>query len=200
MKKQRFVIGISGASGVIYGIRLIKALLESNSSVMVVLSRGGECVLEHETAYDKTSSFNDFLAGLKIVPKHEDDLLVFSQDQMASAPASGSFVHSGMVVCPCSMKTLSAISTGFADNLLTRSADVCLKERRPLILVPRETPYNKIHLENMQKAHDAGAVILPPSPSFYSFPQSMDDLVDTVVARILDHLGVEHSLVKRWGN
>lgn len=157
-------------------------------------------MLEHETAYDKTSSFNDFLAGLKIVPKHEDDLLVFSQDQMASAPASGSFVHSGMVVCPCSMKTLSAISTGFADNLLTRSADVCLKERRPLILVPRETPYNKIHLENMQKAHDAGAVILPPSPSFYSFPQSMDDLVDTVVARILDHLGVEHSLVKRWGN
>lgn len=199
MKKQRFVVGISGASGAIYGVRLIKALLESNVSVMVILSNGGECVLEHEMAWSKTSSFNDFLASLNIVPKNEDDLLVFSQDQMASAPASGSFVHSGMVVCPCSMKTLSAISTGFADNLLTRSADVCLKEKRPLILVPRETPYNRIHLENMLKAHDAGAVILPPSPSYYSFPQSMDDLVDTVVARILDHLGVAHSLVKRWG-
>ncbi|HYA02714.1 MAG TPA: UbiX family flavin prenyltransferase, partial [Syntrophobacteria bacterium] len=108
--------------------------------------------------------------------------------------------HAGIVVVPCSMKTLAAIATGVADNLITRSADVCLKERRPLILVPRETPLSTIHLENMLRAARAGALILPPAPGFYHRPRRVEDLVDFVVARILDHLGISHCLVGEWGH
>lgn len=200
MNKKTFVVGISGASGSIYGVRLIKALLESKTRVMVILSNGGKCVLEHEMGLDKEVSFQTFLNSMGIVPEHEEDLIVLSQDQIGAEPASGSFVHSGMAICPCSMKTLSSVATGYADNLLTRSADVCLKEKRPLVLVPRETPFNRIHLENMQKAHDAGAVIMPPSPSFYSFPKNIEELVDTVVARIMDHLNISHNIVPRWSS
>ncbi|MFH2057568.1 MAG: flavin prenyltransferase UbiX [Pseudomonadota bacterium] len=199
MNNQSIIVGISGASGSIYAIRLIKALIEAKTKVMVILSDASKGVLAHEMGFDPKALFADFLNEYGVRLDGQDDLEVFFQDQMASEPASGSFVHSGMVVCPCSMKTLSAIAHGFADNLLTRSADVSLKEKRPLILVPRETPYNLIHLENMAKAHRAGAIILPPNPSFYSFPQTIEDVVDTVVARILDHLNVTHALLPRWG-
>lgn len=200
MKKKTFIVGISGASGSIYGLRLIKALIEAQYRVLVILSNGGQCVLEHEAGYDKKDSFHTFLKSRTIVPVQKDDLVIFTQDQIGAGPASGSFVHSGMVICPCSMKTLSSVAAGYADNLLTRSADVCLKEQRPLILVPRETPFNRIHLENMLRAQDAGAVILPPNPSFYTFPDTIEKLVDTVVARILDHLDISHDLVSRWGS
>ena len=200
MKRPPVVVGISGASGSLYGVRLIKALIESGTDVMVILSDAAKGVLSHEMGFDPGSDFIEFMVEYGIAPKDETRIEVLAQHQMASEPASGSFLHSGMAVCPCSMKTLSAIASGFADNLLTRSADVTLKENRPLILVPRETPYSLIHLKNMEQVTLAGGVILPPNPSFYSFPQTIDALVDTVVARIMDQLKVDHDLMSRWGD
>ena len=200
---KTYVVAVSGASGSIYGIRLIKALAESGARVLVILSHAGCKVLAHEMGMppmgmDPGHSFLDFLVQYGVEEDQLDRVDIFTQDQIASAPASGSFVHNGMAVVPCSMKTLSAVASGYADNLITRSCDVSLKEKRPLVLVPRETPLGLIHLENMVRSCRAGAVILPPAPSFYSFPATMEDLVDTVVARILDHLGAVHNLVERW--
>ena len=199
MNPHPVVVAISGASGSIFGIRLIKALLDAKIHLIVILSDSGLSVLEHEMGYKRTDSFNSFLTTCGVDMDNRTGLEVLYQDQIASAPASGSFVHAGMVVVPCSMKSLAGIASSYADNLITRSADVCLKERRPLILVPRETPYNTIHLENMTRASRAGAVILPPNPSFYTIPKTIEDLVDTVVSRILDHLGISHNLLSRWG-
>ncbi len=195
---KTIVVAISGASGSIYGVRLLKELIESGCRVLIILSHAGQKVLAHEMGYDPGSSFLLFLEeygvelGRGIVPE------IFLQDEIASAPASGSFIHHGMAVVPCSMKTLSAVASGYADNLITRSCDVGLKEKRPLVLVPRETPFGLIHLANMTRAARAGAVILPPIPSFYSFPATIEELVDTVVARIMDHLGVVNALGRRW--
>ncbi|WDP91587.1 MAG: UbiX family flavin prenyltransferase [Desulfobacter sp.] len=195
---KTYVVGISGASGGIYGIRLVKALAETAARVLLVLSHGGRQVLEYELAMEKDEPVIDFLARQGVADPALERVDVFTQDEIASAPASGSFIHHGMAVAPCSMKTLAAVASGYAGNLLTRSCDVALKERRPLVLVPRETPFSLIHLENMTRAARAGAVILPPSPSFYTFPQSLEDLADTVVARIMDHLGAGHDLLPRW--
>ncbi len=194
------VVAISGASGAIYSVRLIKALIEVNTSLIVILSDAGIKVLAHEMGYDPRKPFVDFLKSYKIRLHPDTQIEVFLQDEIASAPASGSFIHSGMVVAPCSMKTLAAIAAGYADNLITRSADVCLKEERPLILLPRETPYNLIHLENMVRVKKAGAVVLAPNPSFYQSPKTIEDLVDTIVARILDHLKISHDILARWGD
>ena len=197
---KTIVVAISGASGSIYGVRLLKELIETGCRVLIILSRAGQKVLAHEMGYDPDKSFLLFLEqygvdfGRGVVPE------IFFQDEIASAPASGSFIHHGMAVVPCSMKTLSAVASGYADNLITRSCDVSLKEKRPLVLVPRETPFGLIHLENMTRAARAGAVILPPCPSFYTFPATIEDLVDTVVARIMDHLGVVNELGTRWGS
>ncbi len=198
MKHKTIVVAVSGASGSIYGIRLIKALLDTHTSVIGIFSDAGIKVLEHEMGYKKEQSIKDFLTAYGIKTSKEADLEILFQTDIAAAPASGSYVHSGMVVSPCSMKTLAAVSQGFADNLITRSADVCLKEKRPLILVPRETPYHLIHIENMARLCQAGAVILPPNPSFYTFPKTIEALVDTVVARVLDHLQISHHLMSRW--
>ncbi len=198
-----YVVGISGASGAVYGVRLVKALAETGARVLVVLSNGGRQVLAHELGMTPQDSFYDVLARYGAPADSMDAnclewIEVFNQDDIACAPASGSFLHHGMAVAPCSMKTLAAVASGYADNLLTRACDVTLKEKRPLILVPRETPFNLIHLENMTRAARAGAVILPPSPSFYTAPQRIEDLVDTVTARIMDHLGAPHDLLPRW--
>ncbi|SLM31331.1 putative aromatic acid decarboxylase [Desulfamplus magnetovallimortis] len=197
---KKFIVAITGASGTIYAIRLLKNLLEGPNHVILIISDGGIRVLEHETIFTCDSSMQDFLALEGTRFHSRSSLEIFSQHNFSAGPASGSFIHNGMVIAPCSMKTLSAVASGFADNLLTRSADVCLKEKRPLILLPRETPLNLIHLENMTKACRAGATIMPPCPSFYSFPQTVEALADSVVARILDHLGVQNNLVKRWSN
>lgn len=199
MTPAPIVVAVSGASGAIYGIRLIKALVETGNNILVILSHGGIRVLAHELGYDPEQSFAHFLTSRGVMLQEASQVTVFSQDDIAGAPASGSFLHAGMVVAPCSMKTLAAVASGVADNLLTRSADVCLKEGRKLILVPRETPYNLIHLENMIRVKKAGATILPPNPSFYQFPETINDLVDTIVARILDHLDIAHTLLPRWG-
>ena len=186
-----------GASGSIYGIRLLKALLEKPVDIRLIISAAGEAVLRHETAY--AGSVTDLLQS-QGVALHPDSLLEqYEPDNLFASPASGSFRHNGMVIAPCSMKTVGSIAAGIAGNLIHRAADVCLKERRPLILVPRETPLSLIHLKNMQQAAEAGARILPAAPSFYSRPQTIEDLVDTVVARVLDHLQIQHQIVPPWG-
>ncbi|MCK5312238.1 MAG: UbiX family flavin prenyltransferase [Desulfobacteraceae bacterium] len=197
-EKQKYVISICGASGSIYGIRLLKALLCKPLHVLLIISPSGYKVLEHETKLNEFSSFIEFLNSQGVKLHKDATLKIIDADDIAGAPASGSFVHSGMAVAPCSMKTLAKISCGIADNLITRAADVALKEKRRLVLLPRETPLSLIHLSNMTKALKAGATIIPPSPSFYSHPETIEDLVDTVVARVLDHLEIDNDLVKRW--
>jgi 4-hydroxy-3-polyprenylbenzoate decarboxylase len=196
---RTFVVAVSGASGVVYGVRLIKALLEHQANVAAIVSDAGAKVLAHEMGYDPAAGLSPFLKAYGVQANHLANLSVFSQGEIGAPPASGSFRHDGMVVAPCSMKTLAGAAAGYADTLITRACDVTLKERRRLILVPRETPMNLIHLENMVRLTRAGAVILPASPSFYSFPGTLDALVDTVVARIMDHLGVAQTLMARWG-
>jgi flavin prenyltransferase len=196
--KKKIIVAICGASGSIYGIRLLKALLERPIDVKLIISSSGEKVLHHETDY-KTHDVLEFLKkeGVRL---HPDALLEqYEQDNLFASPASGSFRHSGMVIAPCSMKTLGTIAAGIAGNLIHRSADVCLKEKRPLILVPREAPLSMIHLKNMMTVTEAGATILPASPSFYFQPETIHELVDTIVARILDHIGIEHHIVRQWG-
>lgn len=201
MKKEKtMVVAICGASGGIYGARLVKALAEQGVRILLILSRAGTRVLSHEMGYRPDLPFEPFLASLGADLSHCPGIELLSPDEIGAAPASGSFHHDGMAVAPCSMKTLAAVSAGYGDNLITRSCDVALKEKRPLVLVPRETPFNLIHLDNMARAVRAGAVILPPIPSFYTFPRTVEALVDTVVARILDHLGVSHDILARWGS
>ena len=195
---KKIVVAICGASGVVYGVRLLKALLERPTEVSLVISGAGRQVLAHEAGFSG-GLFEDYLIknGLK---KNSDASLVEYKDDNFFAPfASGSFVYDAMVVVPCTMGTLGAIAAGLANNLIHRAADVCLKEKRPLILLPRETPLNTIHIENMLTVANAGATIIPPCPSFYSHPQTIEAVIDTVVARVLDHLGINHDLVKRWG-
>jgi len=195
---KKIVVAICGASGSIYGIRLLKALLKNPVNIYLIISNAGYKVLEHEAGY-RGESFSSFLKDKGVVIHNDADLNIYEQDDFFAPPASGSFRNDGMVIAPCSMKTLGAIAAGIADNLIHRAADVNLKEKRPLILLPRETPLNLIHLKNMYVAAKAGATIMPPSPSFYSNPESISDLVDSVIARVLDHLKIEHDLVKEWG-
>jgi 4-hydroxy-3-polyprenylbenzoate decarboxylase len=195
---KKIIVAICGASGSIYGIRLLKALLNRPVNIYLIISNAGYKVLEHETGY-KGESFSSFLKERGIIFHEKTCLNIYDQDDFFAPPASGSFGHDGMVIAPCSMKTLAAIASGMADNLIHRAADVSLKEKRPLIMLPRETPLGIIHLKNMYMAAKAGATIMPPSPSFYCNPKTISDLVDTVIARVLDHLKIEHDLIREWG-
>ncbi|RJP84500.1 MAG: UbiX family flavin prenyltransferase [Desulfobacteraceae bacterium] len=198
LNRKQIVVAITGASGSIYGVRLIKSLMTLPVKVYLVVSPSGRQVMMHETGYAE-GPLDPFLREKGAI-FHESAMIdELSPDDFSAPIASGSFQHDGMVVAPCSMNTLAAIANGITDNGIHRAADVCLKERRPLILLPRETPLSLIHLKNMVRAAEAGAVIMPPSPGFYHRPQTIDDLVDTVVARILDHLGLAHDLSPRWG-
>jgi 4-hydroxy-3-polyprenylbenzoate decarboxylase len=195
---KTLVVGICGASGGIYGIRLLKALLERDHDVYLILSSSAKQVLAHEMGYGG-GDFPEFLKELGVRASARARLTLLDNGNFFSPPASGSFRHHGMVIAPCSMGTLGAIASGLAETLMHRAADVTLKERRPLILVPRETPFNIIHMENMLTVAKAGATVLPASPSFYFGASSVETLVDTVTARILDHLGIAHDLVGQWG-
>jgi 4-hydroxy-3-polyprenylbenzoate decarboxylase len=193
MQPRRIVVGVSGASGSIYASRFIEVLTKIQPPVELHL-------IVTDTAVAIASHENVRLpASLTPAGQAGETIYRYAPDNMFAPIASGSFVHTGMVIIPCSMKTLSAIATGNASGLMTRTADVCLKERRPLILVVRETPLSRIHMTNMLAAHDAGAVILPAMPPFYTNPQTILDLVDTIIARVLDTLHIEHDLVVRWG-
>jgi len=197
--KQKLVVAITGASGVIYGIRLLKAILSMPISVYLVISAAGRQVLTHETGYDG-ADIKEFLHLQGIVFHKDARLNCYAPDDLFAPPASGSFRHDGMVIAPCSMKTLGAIVSGISDNLIHRAADVCLKEKRSLVLVTRETPLSAIHLKNMYDAAIAGITIMPPCPGFYSHPKNINELTDFFVGRVLDQLNIEHNLLKRWGD
>lgn len=195
------VVAITGASGAVYGLRLLEVLVGSGHEVHLIVSPSGSAVVKQELNLEiDLESFDPRTLLPANVAQQAGDLIRYHHYQnYFSPPASGSFLTGGMVVCPCSGSTLSGIALGSSNNLIQRAADVHLKERRKLILVPRETPLSLIHLDNMRRAAEAGAVILPAMPGWYHGVQSVQDLVDFVVARILDQLGVEHDLMRRWG-
>ena len=187
-------MAITGASGAPYAVRLLEQLLAAERRVWLVVSSHGLRLLRTEMDLDSVDALRERVGAAA----WKRLIHVYDDADRGAAPASGSARNAGMVICPCSMGTLSAISVGASRSLVERSADVMLKERRPLVLVPRETPLSAIHLQNMLRLARAGAVILPAAPGFYNRPETVDDLVDFVVARVLDQLGVEHDLVKRW--
>lgn len=190
------VFAITGASGAPYAIRLLEQLIVAQRRVQLVISSHGLRLLQTESGVGSAAELRE-----RVGAKGWDAYVrVFDDADRGAAPASGSSLNDGMVICPCSMGTLSAISVGASRSLVERAADVALKERRPLVLVPRETPLSAIHLANMLRLSRAGAVVLPASPGFYHRPRSIDDLVNFVVARVLDHLGVQHTLIQRWGD
>lgn len=182
---MRVIVGITGATGAIYGVRLLERLREASVETHLVISRWGARTLIHETPYSREQV--EALASTTYAP-----------GDMGAAISSGSFKTDGMIIAPCSAKTLAAIAHGYGDNLIHRAADVILKERRRLVLVVREAPLSDIHLENMLKLSRMGAVILPPLPAFYNHPRTIDDLVDHTVSRMLDQFGLETSGVERW--
>lgn len=192
--EHRVVVGVTGASGSVYGRRLIRALLDLQPALEVhaVASSPGKITWQYELG---GSFAPEEIAGSADLAKR---LVLHGADDLFSALGSGSFRHRGMVIAPCSARTLGAIAGGLADGAVTRAADVCLKERRPLVLMVRETPLSRIHLENMLRVTDAGAIVLPASPGFYHRPETVDELVDFMVARALDHLGLEHAVGTRW--
>lgn len=196
---KRIVAALTGASGAIYALRLVKALAETGATIDLIASHAALLVAEEELGLSPTQ-FQETLAAL-CQPGPGARLHIHDVEDFTAAPASGSCPIDAMVVVPCSMATLAAIATGCGTNLIHRAADVTLKERRPLILVPREMPLSLIHLKNMTAATEAGATILPASPAFYSRPETIEALADTVVARILDHIGVTpaRELIRRWG-
>lgn len=193
-------LAFTGASGAPYGLRLLQCLVAAGCRVQVMISKAAQIVIATEThlklpgtppAMQKClSEYSQAAAG---------QVLVFGREDWFSPPASGSGEKAPLVICPCSTGTLSALATGASNNLIERAGDVALKERRQLILVPREAPYSEVHLENMLKLTRMGAVIMPASPGFYHNPETINDLVDFVVARLLDHLGVDQKLMPRWG-
>lgn len=197
----RVTLAITGASGVQYALRLLECLVAANWQVMVMISRAAQVVTATETDLKlpgSTEQQSVFLS--RLVSARSGQIKVFAKEQWLAPVASGSGAPAAMVVCPCSTGTLSAIATGASNNLIERAADVALKERRQLILIPREAPYSEIHLENMLKLTRMGAVILPASPGFYHQPRSIADLIDFIVARILAQLGIEQTLLPRWGD
>ena len=187
MTKRRIIVGLSGASGVIYGIRTMLHLRDCEDvQTHLVLSEGARINIAIETDY----TVDDVLAMADVVHR---------PDNLAASISSGSFKTDGMIVIPCSVKSLSAIVNSFADNLLARAADVCLKERRKLVLVVRETPLHKGHLQLLVRAADLGAVVLPPVPAFYHKPETIDDIIDQTIGKAFDYFELEHTLFRRWG-
>lgn len=188
------VMAITGASGAPYAVRLLESLIAAERDVWLIVSSHGLRLLHTELGIDSVDALRNRI-GADSWRRH---VRVYDDADRGAAPASGSARNAGMVICPCSMGTLSAISVGASRSLVERSADVMLKERRRLVLVPRETPLSAIHLQNMLRLTRAGAVVLPAAPGFYNKPQTIEELVDFIVARVLDQLGVEHSLSRRW--
>lgn len=184
--KKRIIIGITGASGVIYGIEILKELIKRDLETHLIISEPGKKNILLETGY-----------SVRDVESMADQ--VFDNNDLGAPLASGSFLTSGMIVAPCTIKTLSGIANSYSDNLMVRAADVTLKEKRKLVLLVRETPLHKGHLKLMCMAADMGAHILPPIPSFYHRPKTVDDIIHQTIGKVFDYLGIEHGLFERWG-
>ena len=205
LENQRTItLALTGASGAQYGLRLLQCLLALDCRVYLLLSRAAEVVIETETTMalpaSTTASIAEQQAYLSnLYHAKPNQLHLFSREDWFSPVASGSSSPSSMVICPASGGTLSSIASGASNNLIERAADVALKERRQLIVVPRETPYSQVHLENMLKLTQMGVVVLPASPGFYYQPKKIEHLIDFIVARILDQLGLSQELLPRWG-
>lgn len=194
-------VALTGASGMPYGLRLVETLLAAGTTVWLLYSQVAQIVARQEMNLELPSRASEVEAALSArFQARPGQLRVFGREEWFAPLASGSNPPDAMVVCPCTMGTLAAIAAGLSQNLIERAADVVIKEGRKLVLVPRETPFSAIHLENMLKLARLGTVILPPSPGFYTHPQSVADMVDFVVARVLDQLGVAHELMARWGD
>ncbi len=201
MRSRHFVVALTGASGALYGLRLCSELLRSGVRLTVMISSAGQQVLAEECGFDWQGS-EDAVASLlrEYFQAGEEQLSFYGEDNLLAPVASGSNAPDAMVICPCSMGTLARIAAGNSGNLLERCADVMLKERRTLVMVPRETPLSEIHLENMLKLARMGVRMIPAMPAFYHGPQSIDDLVSFVVGKVLDALDIEHALFRRWGD
>ena len=200
MTVKTLTLAMTGASGADYTLRLFEECLKNKITVQFITSQPGQIVLGMETDLKLTGSPQKMQQQLASYFDADPALIqVYAKDQWTAPPASGSSVADAMVVCPCTMGSLASIASGSSDNLIHRAADVAIKERKTLILVPRETPFSSIHLENMLKLSRLGVVILPPNPGFYQGVSSVADLVDFIVARILDQLGIDNSLSPRWG-
>jgi 4-hydroxy-3-polyprenylbenzoate decarboxylase len=182
---MKLIVGITGGSGVIYGIKLLETLFELNIESHLIISEWGEKTIRIETNF--STKYVKSLASVN-----------YDLHNMASEISSGSFISDGMVIIPCSMKTLSSIANGYDDNLISRAADVCLKETRKLVVVPRESPLSRIHLVNMLRLNKAGAVLLPAMPGFYHRPESVDDLLNFIVGKVLDQFRIPNDVFKRW--
>jgi flavin prenyltransferase len=183
---KRIVVGISGASGIVYGIRTLEILRYLGVETHLVMTRAAQITLTHETS-------------LKVAAVNSLASVVHRIDDIAASISSGSFQTAGMLIAPCSIRTLAEIATGVTSSLLTRAADVVLKERRRLVLMVRETPFHLGHLRNMAQVTEMGAIVLPPVPAFYALPETVDDIINHSVGRMLDLLGIDTGLVKRWG-
>lgn len=194
-------LALSGASGMAYGLRLLECLLAADIDVNLLVSHAAHLVTKQELGVALPARASDLERQLsESLATRDGQLRVYGREDWNAPVASGSNPADAMVVCPCSMGTLAAIAHGTSDNLIERAADVMLKEHKQLILVPREAPFSTLHLENMLKLSRMNAVILPANPGFYHRPQSVEDIIDFIVARILDQLGVEHALMARWGD
>lgn len=192
-----YVVAISGASGAIYGVRLLEYLLKEKHKVYLTLSHEARLIIREELGLEWGAHFEETDEILK--KKYAGDDLVYCNEKDMTAPiASGSVPTQGMIIAPCSMKTLAAIAHGFSSNLIERAADVTLKERRPLLLIPRETPLNQVHLRNMLMLSEMGATLIPAMPAFYNHPRSIDDMVNFIVGRALDGLKIENQIYQRW--
>ncbi|MDC1286500.1 UbiX family flavin prenyltransferase [Gammaproteobacteria bacterium] len=201
MNPKVITLAMTGASGAEYTLRLMQCLLRENIQVQFITSQPGQIVMGMETELKLTGSSQKMRQTFVDYFNADPELIqVYSRDQWTAPPASGSSVADAMVVCPCTMGSLASIAVGSSDNLIHRAADVAMKERKTLILVPRETPFSAIHLENMLKLARLGVVILPPNPGFYHGVKEVSELVDFIVARILDQLGIDNDLSPRWGN
>lgn len=194
-------LALTGASGMPYGLRLLESLLAADCKVQLLYSQAAQIVARQEMDIELPSRPSEARTALlsRFPSVNPDNLTVYGKEEWFAPVASGSNPPDAMIICPCSMGTLAAIAQGLADNLIERAADVVLKEGRKLVLVPRETPFSAIHLENMLRLSRAGAVILPPNPGFYHHPKEVQDIIDFVVARILDQVGIPHTLMQRWG-
>jgi 4-hydroxy-3-polyprenylbenzoate decarboxylase len=199
---KKITLGITGASGMPIAFGLLKQLLILDCCVFLIITKAGMVTIKQETGISLSANprnTKDILIE-KLQLNHTENLFVYTNDDWFAPVASGSSVSDAMVVCPCSMATLGKVAAGIGDDLLSRAADVILKERKNLVLVPRETPLSVIHLTNMQSLASMGVSILPPVPAFYNHPQTIDDILNFIISRILDQLGIVNQLMQRWGD